>query len=142
MASDPDRLSVDATREAFPEGGPGADAVEFRQRMAVMPRLLDDSDLEPFRASGLAVEDVRRARRQYFRELLADLERESANWAREMAQAPEPNFAEIAEFRRGIRAQIRQLRVLAFLHGMRIRVDAASRKRSASLSAIMLAAQR
>jgi len=142
MASDPDRLSMDATRDASPECGRGCGPADFRQRIAAMPRLLDDSDLEEFRRMGIPVEGIRRARRQYLRELLRDLERETARLAGDMAQAPQADLGEIFEFRRGVRGHARRLRILALLHAFGVQVDAASRKRSAALSAVMLAAER
>src|SRR5581483_373612 len=133
MASDPERPLPVGPRDVSPEPARDSDPVDFRERIAAMPRLLDDSDLREFRNLGLDVEAIRRTRRQYLRELLGDLERESARVAGLMAQAPDANLAEIVEFRNATRAHIRHMRILAAMHRLGLPVDARSRRRSALL---------
>lgn len=139
MASEPARISFDAEIGSDIPGS-GDELLDFRQRIAAMPRLLDDSDLQEFRKMGIDVGPIRRARREYVRELLRDLERESARLAGLMALAPHSSISEIEEFRRTVRAHILRLRGLAILHGLGVQVGAPSRQRSAALNAVMLGA--
>src|SRR5579884_409310 len=103
MASQPLHRSTDQAGPSELPAGSEEKATDFGQRIAAMPRLLDDADLAEFRKLGIDVRPIRRARRRYLRRLLAEVEQESRRIAGLMAQAPDANLAEIVEFRRGTR---------------------------------------
>lgn len=115
--------------------------VDFRQRMAAMPRLLDDSDLAELRRLGISVRSVRRARRQYLLELLGDLERESDRIATAMGRLPNADLDAILVFRHATRSYVRRLRLLVCLHALGIPVETRFRKCATSATATLLAAE-